>query len=702
MPKITYYDTQNSIGTGYGDAGKVDPYAIKNAQYAKDEAMDTVQKIGNKINQEFKETALTTVELDEENKATRFIATLAEEAKKQPADKQVDWYNQQIDTYRQGLRTRITDSKVLKSVEGTLINRSLYGLSAVNENYRKTVLADSLSTLQEGDDLHMQGIYGNLNKPQQIYKSLDERKMAYAALVKSGALDAAVAQKQLSALQENTEVEYARHLINADPYTALKALNDNKQFGFLTHTRAALVDKAQAEINQLEAKKHAAAREAKFDRMQNYQLDVVQAEQSMKEFAETGVKPKDFDQLQTRIGSYGDISGSRRLYERMAERNRDISEIIKFRSTPLQEQQSYIKANEDKFLTGQMSTDEQRLFRLRKEEHDRLVGFVATGKHLDWMAGTNTYKVQPLDPNNPESINARVKAWNFAAQELGGNPNVLLGNEAKAITKMMKEGTIDDQMKVGSALAKLAGDNPDRMRSILKQIRQEDSSIGEEANLLMSGDAEGAMKMAEGRKRLQNNKARYGNTNDELERKINKEIDQFGLRVIDPTDVTRAQWTSGIKSMYVGLAGETIDTVDDTLISQAMDRYFGGRVVNVNGNKTVPFSPGDNDTIHTAMWNNLTESEILKAAGSKAYAYNGTSRREVPVSEIVSRGRLVPYEDGYVIAMPNGLKSRMNPTGEYFLVGQDGYALKLNMKAIVPDLKAKIGNNYTFQFEPLN
>jgi hypothetical protein len=690
MPRIQSYENQESISP-QGTGAYISPSILADQQAAVSELSNSAKQFGNVISEQFAAAERVNTVADEETKMMDFFFKLEDETKNLPYEQQMEHFKVKSNEYRLGLRERVSDIKALSHLENSIMGSARSHMFKVREDYRKKVAGEGIAKVEDGDNVLTTNMYKWADTPQLIYQELDKRFSAWDQLVNAGHVAPEVAQRKKEALGNQVDYSLGLTVVENNPRAALEQLKDGNQFPHLqTNARATLINAAQAEIKRQDALRKQEEREARTLRMAQYGLVRQDAMFAIKELEEKGGVPKDYQQIMGVVSRYSDLDGGR-LMKRLEDAHSSVSQLIDFKGQDYKTQEAEITNGLAKYQAGELDARDKDVFERKIKMFNDLSTARSSGDVLSYMRTYNIAKVAPLDLTNEDSIAARAQAVESARTMYGVEPNILLPDEAKAFTRVFKSGGANEQRAYTQVLQKLTGNSPDKMQRVLKQLHEKDSSIADEVNFLLTGDKDAADTMAKGRKRFETNPAFLGDTDKTLDAKINGVVDELGLNIIDPNHTMRRQIVQGLRNMYFGMASETIKGVDDDLITKAADKYFGGRIVEVNGKKTVPFAKGEDSMGHQALWNWMQPTDLKTAGnGEMPMVRLGTQARELTVDEVKKKGTLIPYDNGTYILGFRNKPSVWNKEEVVIATDRNGQPYTLDMGKVVPTIKANM------------
>lgn len=693
MGRIPTYDA--NIGGRAAQAPTISPNSYAPLNTATSQFGETAAKVFGDMGEKFAEAQRTNTVLDEENKMMDQFFKLSEEAKKQEPDKQVQWFDDQAKAYRDEMKNRVGDLKAVKALENTWQSFYMRGGYQVRNDYRQKIAADGVAKAIEGDDTFLKQVYSMYDQPTLLELGIKDRYDAYDKLVQAGHIGADDAAKYKKLLTHQVVNGRADFLVEKDPYSALKMLQDEKQLTDLApHDRATYINKAQSEIKRAEALKRQEERERRMEVRAYLAGELLpMAQQAMKDAIESNSKSPEFTSIYRELSKYNGFSPSvTRTMDKMNRIGEVVSVVMDVKAMPTEQLGKQL--NDWNAKWDQLSPDEREKARAVREVFDNQNKFFKQGQHLEYM---NKYHlnggVTPLAPNSgPEAINRRLAQIEYAKDTFGGTVNSLTDAEADAFGKAWKEGDEGTRQRIGNVLFRLAGGtdkgapNPQKVNTITKQMHLKESSIADEIGFMIQGDTKLASLIGEGRKRLENNPDRYGQIGQTLNREMNRKIDELNLGAIDPNDTLRSQWLQGIKNLYVGMVSETTDTYDSNALEKAVKAYFPP-VVEHNGYKTFEWAPGESSAGHTQIWRSFTP-DLMKAAspsGELPKIKEGSQVREINFNEVVRKGVLIPEDGKYILFMPNK-PMPWNDAKFVKAVDSKGKPYTVNMDRVLPDL----------------
>lgn len=670
---------------------------------------ETLGKVFSEHAEKFAEASRTNTVLDEENKMMEHFFSLSEEAKKQEPDQQVKWYQDQSKAYRDEMKTRVGDPKAIKQLENTWQSFTMRGMYQVNDHYRKTIAADGISKAMDGDDAFLKQVYSMYDNPVLLEAGVKDRADAYDKLVAAGHITAAQGQHYKEQITHQVVEGRAAFVVEKNPYQALKMLQDEKEFvDLMPGKRAAYINMAQGEIKRAEALKKQEERERRME-ARSYGLELSSFAHRLTEDAiKSNATPSEFGATYRELSKYKGVSPTvDHMIDRMERVGNEVAIVTDVKTMRPEALKAEINAYTAKWES--LPVEDREKARTMQKVADNQEKFLKKGQHLEYMDDYHLNGgVTPLAPNSgPDSISRRLAQVNYARDTFGGNPNYLTDAEADTFAKAWKEGDESSRQRIGSVLFRLAGGgdkaaaNPSKIDTITKQMHLKEGSIADEVQFMLQGDMKMARLIGEGRKRLENNPDRYGQVGTTLNREINRQIDDLKLGVLDPNDTLRKQWVQGIRNTFVGMAGETTDTVDPTSVEKAVTAYFGP-VVETNGNKSLAWADGEDSSGHTQLWRSFTP-DVMKAAhgGELPKVRVGSDLRELNFSEVTRKGMAMPWQDGkYVLVMPNK-PMPWNDTEYTVAVDAKGKPYTLDLQSVLPDLKRRRDQLYAPYGDPL-
>ena len=695
MGRIPVFEA--SIGGRASQAPTISLSTLAPLEHASKELGDTFNKVTSEVGDKWMEAQRTNTIIDEKNKMMDKFFGLQDEAKKQDPDKQVQWFHDQANAYREDIRSRVTDQKTYKAIEESWLSHTETGLYRVRDDFRKKVAADGIAKAMDGDDAFMKQVYSMYDNPTLLEMGLKDRKDTYDALVKSGHLNAAQAQQYKEQLTHQVVEGRAGFYVEKSPYKALDMLNNPQEFVDLSPAkRSAYINRAQSEIKQDEARKRMEEREKRMEVRAYLGGELMpMAGRVMDDTVKSNATSPEFKSTYQELSRYRGFSPTvDRILGKMENVGEQVSTVMDVKTLPSTDLRTRI--NDYNARWENLDTADREKARTMMGVLDNQEKRFKKGQHLEYMDEYHLNGgITPIAMNTDIHAIARRQAQvEYAKETFGGNPNVLLDSEADTFAKAWKEGDESARQRIGSILFRLAGGtdkgaaNPSKVETIAKQMHIKEGSIVDEVQFMLQGDNKAASILGEGRKRLENNPERYGPTDGTLRREINKKIDDLHLGAIDPNDTMRKQWTQGIRNMYAGSVGETLDSIDSSKLDEAVSRYFGP-IVEVNGHKSLAWADGEDSSGHTQIWRSFTPDLMKQANGMELpKVREGTTLRDIPFSEVVRKGMLMQEDGKYVLMMPNKAMP-WNQTEFVKAVNSKGKPYTVDIEAVLPDLKRR-------------
>lgn len=691
MPKIPYSDYSPQVTPNPGGTGVfVDNGPLTQLQNAQTQMGEAGQKLLETVGEQFKQAERVNQTFDEDNKMADYFFKLRTDATTKPTDQQINYFNTEAKNYLQGMKERVSDPKVLAKVQDYWLSHSQSGLYFVQDNQRKNVIQDGIAKLSQGDQVFTSQIDSWASNPAIVEQELSKRFGAYDEAAKSGFITTAQAQKYKEELGNQTDYTRALIQMRDDPYQAQEDIGKHDVYRNLTsQTREMLLERTDSKIKQDEAQARAEAREARMMRMAEYGLVKQDISDALKVYDERGAKPAQWDALLAQAKSYGDLDKGR-VFNRMMSTEKDAATTIDFKGLSYRDMGNQITHDVDLINSGKATTDDIRQYERKISIYNDMTNSIQSGNQLNYIAKYHLAPVEQLNPYDQNSIDTRINQVQRAKDQMGGNPNFFTDKEVGIFTRAFNEGSTKDQETLGNMFNRLAGNDPTKMARIFKQLSIKDTSIADEAMFRAEGDNYSAEMMNSGRRKRENGIAKNG---DKLAITLSKALDDMNISNFDESGSIRKQMLTGLSDMYYGLAKETgdfTDGVNTSLTDKAMERYFGGRLVTLNGGKIPPFAPGQSDYDHMTLWNLITP-DILKQGsltGEMPQVRMGTTSTPLDFREMITKGRLVPYGAGYAVAYPNAAE-KLNGFPEIVVTNKDGSPYIIDMKKIVPSLLSR-------------
>lgn len=689
MPRIPTYENTTQISS-QGSATYMDMAPLLQNQQAANQLGDATGELIKTVNDHFKQAANVNTLNDEDNKMMSYFFDLRDESKKQPVDQQTNYFQQKSNEYLDGLKSRVTDPKLLRATQDYWRSHTQSGMYDVQDNQRKLTISDGVAKLGEGDKIFSSQIDSWSSNPQIIEQELSKRFGAYDRAAQAGFLTPAQAQKAKEDLGNQTDYTRALIQMRDDPYQAQEDIGKHDIYANLnSQTRELLLERTDAKIKQDEAEARREAREAKMMRMSEYSLVKQDISDAAKVYDEKGAKPLQWDALMATAKHYSDLDGGR-TFNRMRQVENDAATTIDFKGLSLPEMSAQLSKDVDLVNSGKANTDQIRQYQQKASIYSDMQSAARSGNQLGFMEKYHIAPVDQLNPYDADSIDKRITLVGRAKQQMGGNPNMFTDKEVGTFAKQFNEGTTKEQEALGAMFNRMAGGDATKLQSIFKQLSVKDTSIADEASFRMQGDNYTAEMMNSGRKKRENGLIK---NSDKLSVQLSKAVDDMNISMFDQSGALRKQMLTGLQDIYYGMAKETNDFTSDpnsSLVDKSIERYFGGRLVTLNGGKIPPFAPGQSDYDHLTLWNSLTP-DILKAGsptGELPQVRIGSTATALPLPELLKKGRLVPFGDNYAIALPNAAE-KLSGFPEMVATNSDGSTYQINMRKIVPQLLAR-------------
>lgn len=680
---------ENTVGiSAQGSSSLMDTGVVNQNQAAQNAFTSSLDGVFENVKEHFKTAQNINTINDEDNKMMKYFFDLREESKKQPVEQQTAHFDQKSKEYLDGLKTRISDPRVMKEAQNYWRSHTQTGLYDIQDNQRRLTISDGVSKIAEGDRLFSSQIDSWAKNPAVIEQELSKRFGAYDKAVEAGFITPAQAQKSKEELGNQTD--YTRALIHMrdNPYDAQKAIGDHEIYAHLnSHTREVLLERTDAKIKADEAEKRREQREAKMMAMAEFGLVKHDISNAAKVYDARGAKPAEWDALMAQASRYKNLDGGR-TYQTMMSVEKDAATTIDFKGLSYQEMNTSITSDVDKINSGKGTADDIRQYEKKLSIYQDMATAVKTGDHLRYMEKYHIAPVEQLNPNDKESIDRRIALVDRARQQMGGNPNYFSEKEVGAFARAFTEGNTKDQEALGSMFNRLSSGDPSKLGRMLKQLSIKDTSIADEASFRAEGDNYTAEMMNSGRKKRENGLARNA---EKVNTAMSKAIDDMNLSTFDQSGALRKQMMTGLTDVYYGMSKETgdaTDSVNSSLVDKAVERYFGGRLVKLNGVKIPPFAQGQSEYDHLTLWNSLNPELIKQGSlsGELPMIRIGTTVAPLAMNELIAKGKLVPFGQGYAISLPNAANTGFD---DVVATNPDGSPFIIDMKKIAPKLLAK-------------
>lgn len=651
IPEIPSYIAHEKIGSVQPYA-MIDPSVINPLTRAQDELGRTAEKVVSDINARFKEAERHNLKMNEENAMMDYFYKLHDETANQPVEKRADYFRQKAQGYYDELSNRIEDRKTMDDLQTYWRGHTERGQIKFKDEHRKSIVSDGIAAVEEGNDIFSRNLFRMQSNPAEIDSTLIERLRAIDGLAEKGQITKADAQNRKDKLANTIRYNHGLNMLESDPYTALKTFT-NPDWATELHNenRARLINSAQAEIKRRESEAKAEQRAALHEQRlawQDYKFDIARM---VDDYNRSGQKPVGWDDALTAARQNANVD--KMTHKRMGYVENQQSELYDFKSMSLADMENDLKTQKNE-KPGDLS-----LYEAKQKIFASAANAINSGDHLTYMEKTLNRPIQPLsDIKDEASLNSvttmRRRDVELAKEQFGGNPNYLRDSEAQQYTNIFKSGSQNDKQRIVRVIGTLTRNDPDAMKSIMRQIHTKDASLTDEIGALLTGDNETAKLIGLGRERIATDKDRYGSL-ESLNKEIYKRIDDLSLLRLNQDDRLNAQFRDSIKNIYVGMATNTIDKVDNDLLDKAVKQYFGD-IARINGYGVIPFERNMAASKTKEIWGLMNEELLKQAAGGELPMWRAGSNqpRAMDIKDVVARGTPVAIEEGkYAIAMPN-------------------------------------------------
>ena len=215
-----------------------------------------------------------------------------------------------------------------------------------------------------------------------------------------------------------------------------------------------------------------------------------------------------------------------------------------------------------------------------------------------------------------EQANARIGAGLQAAAHFGTEPTFLTDEEAKAITNVMDNGNVGEQMALLTGLYTIFGEQ--HVSDVFAQVSKKSPEVGHIAGLIMTGNHQTAADALAGMDILQQGYKPPEFTPTNVDGIYNEQMaDAFAFMpdsMIAGKEIAKALYAK--RAQRAGL-----DMFDEKLWSQSISDAFGqsmgmGGVQDVFGNKLLMPSDVSVEQLETSL-NNMTPDDLYRASGVK-------------------------------------------------------------------------------------